>query len=478
MDVSRIDPATKEPILDFGNPISNALLENFASDQLVIDCLTIKLIPRETSGGVNLIEGVGLIHLGAASEFSLRMYSKEPLVDPFSELKKFANRVPGEKISASEFYDLEATDINGCIWKSEGLLISPVGSSNGTVVTAKFSKLTNTAEIDRRLPSVLTMWFFQPIEVAYTQLLETEVRQHGNTRYRSTQPGAAQTFNSLFEFNFSKVDAPRGTAVLSVSSKSKVFPPVYETRIIEALRFVTITPISYCIVSKQSDGIRYVEINPKCEYKRGILAPAVPASRPECGNDFWRLFHAYLDHAAKWGDSATYHPLSSQMYNLINSSSNQLDLVSLLVAIAVEGVLNTEFPDAGRPSDPLLKNLKILMKRVENSTTLDTGFVLRVKGALNAMKSARPKDKLIELQTKLPISKDMINDWQRVRNTTTHSSVASSAVDVSELYRECNSVYSLLNLLVFAAIGYSGQYIHYGKSKWPLEKFETKEPGA
>ncbi len=179
MDVSLVAQAPKELLPDFGNPISNELLENFASDQLVIDCLTIKLIPQEPGDGVNPIEGVGLIHLRAASEFSLRMYSKEPLVDPFSELKKFANRVPGEKISASEFYDLEATDINGCIWKSEGLLISPVGSSRGTVVTAKFSMLTNTAEIDSRLPSVLNMYFFQPIEVAYTQYLETEVKQHG-----------------------------------------------------------------------------------------------------------------------------------------------------------------------------------------------------------------------------------------------------------------------------------------------------------
>ncbi|MFN7475754.1 MAG: hypothetical protein ACK5RJ_13365 [Burkholderiales bacterium] len=478
MDVSLVAQAPKELLPDFGNPISNELLENFASDQLVIDCLTIKLIPQEPGDGVNPIEGVGLIHLRAASEFSLRMYSKEPLVDPFSELKKFANRVPGEKISASEFYDLEATDINGCIWKSEGLLISPVGSSRGTVVTAKFSMLTNTAEIDSRLPSVLNMYFFQPIEVAYTQYLETEVKQHGNTRLRSMQLGAAPTSNPPSDFNFSKVDISHGTATLSVFSKSEAFPPAYETRIIEALRFVTLTPISYCIVSKQSDGIRYVEINPKREYRRGILSPAVPASRPECAHDYWRLFHAYLGHAAEWDDSSTYHPLSSQMYNLINSSSNQLDLVSLLVAIAVEGVLNTEFPDVGRPSDTLLKNLKILMKRVDKSTTLDKGFVERVRGALNAMKNARPKDKLIELQTKLPISKGMINDWQRLRNTTTHSNVAMSAVDVSELYRQCNSVYALLNLLVFSAIEYSGQYTNYGKSKWPVEKFETKVPAA
>ena len=98
--------------LESMSPITGQFVKAFANDELIIDCPSITL----TQQGIDvprIISGRGMISLLQDRRFRLRMYTDIPAVNPFNELIRMSQRVPGEIIPDSEMYNLEATDLSG-----------------------------------------------------------------------------------------------------------------------------------------------------------------------------------------------------------------------------------------------------------------------------------------------------------------------------------------------------------------------------
>jgi hypothetical protein len=89
------------------------------------------------------------------------------------------------------------------------------------------------------------------------------------------------------------------------------------------------------------------------------------------------------------------------------------------------------------------------------------------------MKSSRPKDKFIVLEASGVITNEMVKEWEKLRNAIAHAAVRFDPTKTQTIWNRCNIVYTMLNLLVFRAIGYSGRYQDFSSRGWPIKKVET-----
>lgn len=459
--------------LDWSSPISDPFIETFANDTLIIDCPKMTLT-QQGAEVPQVISGRGMISLQASTSFQLRMYTDLATVSPFAELERISNWVSGEIIPDDALFNLDATDISGVTWQSKSIYVKLNGHNHGVVATGNFDLLTHRATgLSTTLPSVLSMWFFEALEVPFTRFVKTEVTSGDRKLRTSISPKFAPFDVGPFNFELRSTEREKGTTLLRASSTTDPFPVGMESRIEEALRYVTFSPVSWCIVDKQHGGCREVSVLPKRKMTKGLFEEPLNSNRPDCGVDYWRLFSAYLHHVMSFEDEIRYHPLSAQLFQVITAETRQMHIVGLLVSVAVEGVLNCEFKGMATPPKNFLDSIESAIKLIGRLKCSDTNLAARIRGALNPMKSARAADKLKALQENGVVTKQMVSDWQKLRNTTAHASVHDSEKDIQELWNRCNTVYTLLNVLVFTAIGYSGKFQDFSSRGWPIKEFQS-----
>ena len=424
-----------------------------------------------------MICGKGMISLMQNDAFQLRMYADivEHTENLLKEFSAMANRVSGQILLDSEYYKLEATDISGCTWVCEKVLIEKTISNHGMVIKAKIDLLVHrTQGLTPPFPSVLSMYFFQDINVPYTQYVETTSRSCGRMIEQGSTREVATFSVDAFHFEVKKVASDKGSTILSAHSMTDPFPVGVENRIQEALRYVTFRPISCCIVEKQQQGVREVIITHSAvSITKCLFDEPVHNHRPDCADDYWRLFSAYFRHVVTYADELHYHPLSAELFRVISTGTRQLDVVGLLVSVAVEGVLNCEFNDIAKPSPELVADIEHTIKLARRLECNNVSLSKRLCAALNAMKHSRAKDKLRNFKDRGLITKDMFDAWDKLRNSSAHanSSIHADASDLQLRLNRCYTTYALLNILVFHAIKYSGKYQDYSEIGWPTKDF-------
>lgn len=454
------------------SPITDSFLNAFASEKLIIDCPSITLT-QQVAKLPKVITGRGMIALQNSDSFQLRMYTDLIEKNPLAELVRKSSLEPGVVIPDDQFFKLEAVDISGVTWRADNIYVDLKGHIHGVVATAKFDLLTHLATALPTFASTdLSMWFFDALDVPFTQFVTTketagerELRRTISAKYSSIEVDP-------YKFEIASTDKEKGTTVLRLISKCSKLPAGIESRILEALRYVTFAPLNWCIVEKKHNGICEVTIAPKRKLSKCIFEEPLTCNRPDYGKDYWALFSKYFSHVIRFEDELKFHPLSAQLSQIISAESRQLHICGLLVSVAVEGVLNCEFDGLGAPSKAFLDSIESAEKIITRLKCLDTSLAARIKGSLNPMKSARAADKLKILLEKKVVTKQMVADWQKLRNTTAHASVHESEKDIQKLLNQCYTVYTLLNLLVFTAIGYSGKYNDFSSRGWPTRDFQ------
>lgn len=471
--ISTPDNTSAPNRVDWSSPITDPLVEAFANDTLIIDCPQITLTQRGTVAP-RVISGRGMISLQASSSFQLRMYTDLPENNPFAELVRMSNWVSGEVIPDDEFFSLDAIDVSGVTWQAKSIYVKLTGYNHGVVATGNFDLLTHhKTGLSDTVPSVLSMWFFEALEVPFTRYVRTEVTSGDRKLQQSLSPKFTDFDVGPFSFEVASIEAKKGTTILSAKSTTAQFPLGMESRILEALRYVTFSPINWCIVDKQHGGCREVSIMPKQKNTKGLFEEPLSSNRPDCGIDYWRLFSAYLHHVMDFKDELRYHPLSAQLFQIITAETRQMHIVGLLISVAVEGVLNCEFEGLANPPKDFLDSIDSAIKLIRRLKCTNATLAARIKGSMNPMKSARAADKLKVLQEQGVVTKKMVSDWQKLRNTTAHASVHDNESDIQQLWNRCNTVYTLLNFLVFKAIGYTGKFQDFSSSGWPISQFPS-----
>ncbi|MEK2603346.1 hypothetical protein [Burkholderia arboris] len=464
---------------DFASPITDAFVKSYADGTLVLDCPRITL-RQNLVEEPRLIQGRGMILLENGSEFRLRMYAdddtKASTAHPFEQILASANWKSGEIIPASEYYELEATDLSGFNWSCKKLDISVHSTGHGVLVTGRLydALMHRSTGATATLPPHLSMFFFEDLPVPLNQLVLTE-RRAGERKLGTNLSAEFAKFEAgQFKFELQKTEAAKGSTILRASASEGQFPIGVETRIEESLRYVTFSPVQWCIVDKLHGGVREVTVVPPPQPRGTVLDEPLDHKRPDCAVDYWRLFSAYFLYTLEYSDPTSFHPLSAQLFHVISSGTRQLDLLGLLVSVAVEGVLNVAYKELAKPTENFCQTLDKVSKVIDRLKCADSTLGRRLQGVIPPMKSARPKDKFKVLVEHGVVTREMVKAWEKLRNTTAHASIRMDPTVSQTLLNQCHTVYTMLNRLIFQSIGYSGRYQDFSVLGWPIEEFNVK----
>ncbi len=462
---------------DFASPVTDTFLRAFATGSVLIDCprITVRQLAEKKP---QVFNGRGMLSLLAGEEFQLRMYVNDDCIDqhhPIEEFLRMAQCVSGEVIPPEEYFELSATDISGFEWSCGKIQAKIHGGCHGIVITGRLIDVLRhrMSGLTATLPSLMSMFFFDNLQIPFNQFVLTQSTSGERTLSSKILPEFARFDAGDFHFEIQKAEPEKGSTILRVSSSIQSLPDGIETRVEESLRYLTLNPIHWCIVDKRVGDTREVAIVPRRVAQSPIFDEPLDHSRQDCAVDFWRLFVAYFQHVVSHPEPQNYHPLSAQLFHVISAETRQLDLLGLLVSVAVEGVLNCEFADLAKPSDVFKTSLDQIGKSIRRLRCADAKLAARLQGVLTPMKSSRPKDKLKVLEDTGVITKDMVKKWEKLRNTTAHAAVRVDPAETQAMLTQCYIVYTMLNRLIFQAIGYSGKYQDFSTLGWPIEEFKA-----
>jgi hypothetical protein len=215
-----------------------------------------------------------------------------------------------------------------------------------------------------------------------------------------------------------------------------------------------------------------VLLTPRLQPRPSALNPPVyPHPNPTLAKDFWNLFACYLRHVLPFGDADRWSPLSALLNASINTESRELVVIALLVSVAAEGVVNLEFNHLAQPTQDWKDVIESARKVLRRLKCVTPDFKRRAQGSLSNMAGARGADRLWELAKRGVITEAMFQTWQELRNVTAHAAVDPDSHDTQTLWRACDTVATMLHLLVFESIGYSGAYTDYATAGWPVQAF-------
>jgi hypothetical protein len=171
-----------------------------------------------------------------------------------------------------------------------------------------------------------------------------------------------------------------------------------------------------------------------------------------------------------------HHPLWGQLNAVYEASSGAFsDSEALTLAVAIESILGSEFPELGKPSPSDLAQIDEAVAYLDTWPG-DQKLKERIRGSIGQFKHSRAGDKLRVLSQQSAISVEAAKSWQKLRNANTHSYQRHS-LESEEFIRLLDLARNLFYQLIFAAIGYRGPYRDYSEANWPLREYPPTKHG-
>lgn len=451
------------------SPISPEFVKALSEGTMALDCpLVVFRQLRDQSP--KTYEGRGLLLL-RDGEFQFRIYADKGENDAheaLNEILEVSRWTPGEEIPKDEYFELRATDISGYEWTCSKVHVKRHGSAYGLVLTGQMFDVLKHESNSGSSPhgSVLTLHFLEGLNVPLNRWKSTRSELNGQVTESKIEQVRSEFESGSLRFIVEKATPEQGSTIVHVFSNEPLADGL-ETRVEETLRYVTMRPVRWCVMQKRSPGSLLVTLTPKRKHSKPLFdEPLDP--RSDLADDYWKLFLAYFEYVSKQPSRAEYHPLSVHLFHLTEGETKQLDGVGLIVSVAVEGVLKCAYPSTGEPSYGFLEEVERIRDEIRTLAFNDEALRARVDGALNAMKGIRPGDQMKELVNQGVMTAHQQKTWTRLRNSSAHASVKFDPDSINKRWAECLTVYTLLNRLIFHAIGYKGQFCDYESRGWPI----------
>jgi len=441
-----------------------------------LDCSNI-LLTNDSSGN-ETYEGSGYIKCTPDGQIHFKMYSRNPF-KPGQELQWWAEcSKAGQLISDKYYFKLSATDTQGKTWQADYILPNRsgyAGSENNVISGSVPHELKHSNKTPYVLANAtLGIMIFH----AVNRYIPCDIITKSMSLIGDDEDSAAESW-AVNIAKFSSCDCNFTTSkkdeilTLGITSSTENLPSNIEYRAIEALQFVLAHPLEWTILEKNEEGVETIIIKrtPKEMPKFRINEPVhhvVPKD-----SHTWKLFDKYLSYILNYNGGTNWHPLSIFIHRVIVASAAYPETFALEVAVAVEGVLLTEFKSLASPNDTFLQNLDKVYNYI-NGALFDEDFKQRIYKALDAMKNVSATDKLRLLVESKVISEKEYKAWKELRNSSAHPT-QPAFIDLQKLLDLCDIVVTLFYKLIFHLISYEGKYKDYGAYGYPLKDFPTTE---
>ena len=447
--------------------MDQAEIKSIMGNSFIIDCPNIKLIPQLPDSSRKTHEGSGFIGKNQDGSFSLKMYSKDEL--SFKDiLFQHENSVPGEIIGEKSYYKLVAKDISGREWESKWILpdIHAGSGGDGNVIRASIREIFWSSSINTKNDiSYVGIYFPGEIEIPCNKYTEEEKIVDGEKRASSIGFNLAKFDSCDLKFEIKK---EKDWLKLDAYSATQKINDTYIMRFVESLQFVLARPLAWSIAELVDGKIKKVRIR-SCKRNNKQLRIGSPVYMDGPFSYAWALFDKYLNHIINYKDKDSWHPISNWVHAVIESGSVSLDTESLVLSIAIEGLLRDEFKHLRFGSEELEAQINE-GKSIIQGSCLKLPFKERLYGLFVAMSKPRAKDLLYILKEKNLIDERLIKEYGKLRNPSAHGDF-SNITNPQEQIDMCACALMLLYYLIFLAIGYKGKYIDYSMRGFPVKEF-------
>lgn len=439
-------------------------LEAFRNGNLELWCPKMTVRNQESD---NLIEysGSGLIRQNQERklEFVLIECSLSSLPENKKRMTENTGEV-GKLIPSEKYYSFEATDLSGWTWKADRLHVFWNFGPGGSIAWGNINVLDHI-ESSESQNTTLTLEIFNDIKLPLSEATKKTVNV-GTDESVSWQRNMTRL--KVGQFNLT-IKNEHGIITILAKSGNKCSPEYYETRIIEALQYVTSRTLSWGILQKTANGNSITSLRSP-DITLLLITLSLPINFNHAnleGKWVWLLFGKYLEHICNFKGENRFqmHPLSGWLHYVRNASIGSIFTKGLGLGIAIEGILEGEFSKIGTPSPEYIAAVEEMITYIK-SFSGDENVLERTVGALRSMKNARAKDKLLALEKEGIVRDKNVKAWDSIRNRGAHASPPERE-ELQKWIDNCYKTEVLLNHLIFYAIGYQGEFTDYGTPNWP-----------
>ena len=434
----------------------------FIESKFYLEGLEGRLIQQETDNP-KIYNGPFIIRQSSKA-FEITVFV--PDVDPHSLIKNsIQNRLKiGSIIPDSHYYILEGRDSKGRKWHSSEFYPSYDIHINhkGVLFKGTAQEIYFIEKIDSDNTNTNTnkvqLTFLNSFNIPAHEITETIIRSGEREKKRTTR-NIWRFKDDDISYTFTNEDYGLTVDVES----NKTFPSYYISCIVETLCFVFVHYIFPSIeIERRNNNVKYLLRVLEKPGATPLLGAPIKLNRIDASAIAKEMFIKYIRYISK-NKSELLHPISVELLRVVRASQYSLDAQSLVVAVAVEAILQSQYPKI-KISKEKNEEIDLVQKHIMDLDISDN-LKERLKGLIGTMKEYRSIDQLNQIKERGIINAEHIEAWKHLRNIVTHGSIDD--INFDERYSLCNMVSQLMYLLIFDLIGYKGIFTDYTKEGYP-----------
>lgn len=455
--------------------MSNEQLKRaFVDGVLTIDCKDIRLTQNSTDSPKEW-RGSGSLMIDPRNGIEARFVSMDVISNPPTALQSLLRRMgeveSGQIFPESHYYFLRVIDVSGNEWTNPSVEVSTFHHIDSAVIVLKCDWIRSVTPSKDANDSI-HMLFLDELPFPLNSLERSQTVCEGRESIKISHTSSHGTAGGA-DFRYASFGDSQPYYELFAKPVDGVqLPQNFEYRVIEAVRFLSATTMSFSVCESVHSGTRSIEISKVLPLNTGIF-PSPLRTQRDWAEDFYRLLDCYLRYAMSKVSGEEFAYLSLKMGGLYQLKGVSLDDIALLISVAIESIAQKQFPNLGKATKAMLADLDAISENLDGLAFKETNTLTRAKSSLGGLKSSRAVDKLYELQRIDAIKEEEIAGWKKLRDSSAHGGLHVPREEIQNLLDSVYKASVLLNKLVFLSVGYSGKYIDYSTRGWPEANFAS-----
>lgn len=458
-------------VIGAGSPLGDGELAAFESGNLELDFPQMTVTQEGTETPI-IYSGPGSLRQTPDRRLKFRLFCTTPSSTPrFAEtIAGDGLHTAGQLVAADCFYSLSAIDLTGQQWSSERLMVDRDEGSAGLVITGKLNWIEHNPRADLKATA------FRLIVIAE---VEFPANRATHTKETSGEEWSEESRRDVAEFEACgrriRLRRHPGKLVITVEKADAALPPYSHTRIIEGLQFVLGRSLWWSAMIAGDEHTQTLRLRSERGQPQLRLKAPIALQQDLLGEATWPLCTKYLAFIWNYG-LERFHPISAWLDSARHASTGSVFAKGLALAVAVEGVLNSELEAWGAPNADYLEGIAAARAHMACFDG-DSELKKRIDKAIEPMARARAKDRLRALESVSVVTKAQISAWDKLRNSTAHARPPEDQ-QLQEWLDLCHATEVLLYRLIFFVIRYAGPYTDYAARGWPTTTFQLPSATA
>ncbi|MCA1401938.1 hypothetical protein ACVSQB_17375 [Bradyrhizobium elkanii] len=428
--------------------------KSFREEKFKHDCVEIELVRN----GVKPLtyRGPGEVWQDDDGVLSFKCFAQSEARDAVSSILNQAALEVGKLIPDEAYYSIKVTTFDTMILTAENVWIGlNCNLATGhAIASGKLRSLRHVSPDKRALKS-------HSMRLLFLKQQRQDWRPFYDAVIRVDEIGCTLKFEML-----------RESDVLVEIIGDAAFVPNFETRVIEALRYVLGKVVHLSLIETRTNGETDTTLmSPVREVSTRFPAPL---SSHKHADDVHRMFVRYLVFVNSNTSSEFVHPCSMWLRNACDASAGSTEAEVIVLGVTVEGLANL-LPFERAPLDQALVDVRDALLKLIGELAPVERVRKRIEGLLGQLNNVRATDRLQPLVDSGHLASSCLDAWKELRNKAVHpSSSKLEGLDNEQLQALIDlihRVYVCMYQITFALIGYQGAYSNYAAKRFPVESY-------